>query len=287
MNNILLLTDFSDLSEYAKDLAGKIVLSLNAQLHVLSVVETPSEILVNDKGELSGGMGAETEGLLSEKKAVEKKLVSWRQDLPESTKSVVLFGELLHTVKKYVATQNIDLVIMGTHGVTGLKEKFSGSVTQQVILNNKVPVLSLKCERKEIDFSDFLITGDFTSKSVMNLDLLKALQEVFNSKMHLLCVSTKSKFKSTSKALEDMRAFVELNQLKNVEYHIHNDETIEEGIMNFSNNYDANHELNIDIVAVEKKNKSALEHWFMGCVAIDYVNHIYRPIITYLTKEEK
>ena len=51
MNNILLLTDFSELSEYAKNLANKIVKGLNSQLHILSVVETPSEILVTDEGE--------------------------------------------------------------------------------------------------------------------------------------------------------------------------------------------------------------------------------------------
>lgn len=284
MNNILLLTDFSELSEYAKNLANKIVKGLNSQLHILSVVETPSEILVTDEGELQGGMSSETKGLISEKQEAIRKLEGWKQNLPVSTKSSVLFGELLYTIKHYIKNNNIDLVIMGTHGVTGLKEKFSGSVTQQVILNNRVPVLSLKCDRGDVDFSDFLITGDFESKEVMDFGVLKALQKVFNSKMHLLCVSTKSKFKSTANALEKMKGFAAINELENVEFHIHNDVSEEEGILNFSNNYDANHELNIDIVAVEKKDKSTLEHWFTGCAAIDYVNHIYRPIITYLTK---
>jgi nucleotide-binding universal stress UspA family protein len=198
MENILLLTDFSDLSNYAKNLAGKISLGLKSQLHILSVVETPSEISINKDGELSGGMSADTKGLLAEKEKAEVEINNWKKDLPAETKSTVLFGDLLNTIKKYINNNNIDLVIMGTHGVTGIKEKLSGSVTQQVILNNRVPVLSLKCDRGDVDFSDFLIAGNFASKEVMNFDVLNALKKVFNSRNHLLCVNTNNNIKETS-----------------------------------------------------------------------------------------
>jgi hypothetical protein len=100
----------------------------------------------------------------------------------------------------------------------------------------------------------------------------------------MLTVNTKAKFDITSEAMKKMSSFVELNKLDNVEYHIHSDVTVEDGIVNFANNYDANHDLDIDIIAVEKKNKSTLNYWFTGCDALNYVNHIYRPIITYLNK---
>lgn len=282
--NILLLTDFSELSTFAKDLARKIAFNLSAQLHVMYVVQTSSEVLLDAEGNVKSGMGADVQDLLKEKDAALEEMQKWKADLPGSAESHVVFGDLHSSIKKEIKNHAIDLVVMGTHGVTGMAEKLSGSVTQEVILENRVPVLSVKCDRGAIDFTDFLIAGDFESDKEMNLELYKQLQKIFKSKIHLLWVNTKSKFTSTAKALKRMTAFAELNQLENISYHIHNDNSVEEGIMNFANNYDANHDLDIDIIAVEKKNKSTLEYWFTGCDAVNYVNHIYRPIVTYLTK---
>lgn len=284
MNNILLLTDFTDLSEFAKNLSAKISFGLNAKLHVLNVVEVSSEVLLNDAGEILPGMGGDISSYEKQKKEAEAQIEDWKSNLPGSTQASVKYGQLTKCVSNYIKEEDIDLVIMGMHSISGLKEKLSGSVTQQVILDNRVPVLSLKCDRSDLDFSDFLITGDFESKQKMNFEVLRSLQKVFNSTFHLLCVNTKHKFKSTSESIKCMKEFAEMNGLENVEFHIHNDSSVEEGIMNFANNYDANHNLKIDIIAVEKKDKSTLEYWFTGCAAIDYVNHIYRPIITYLSE---
>lgn len=284
MKNILLLTDFSDLSGYAKDLADKVASSLGATLHVVKIVDTPSSVTVSPEGDLLDGMGNDLSGLIAEKEASDQKMKTWVANLKANYKETVAYGSILYRVKEYSKSNDIDLIIMGTNEVSGLQEVISGSLTQQIILNNPIPVLSLKCDRGNIDFSDFLITGDYEQKNEMNFDTIKALQKVFNSKIHMLCVNTKQKFKTTSQALKCMKNFAEINGLENVEYHVHGDKTVEEGIVNFANNYDANHDLDIDIIAVEKKNKSTLNYWFTGCEAIEFVNHIYRPMITYLSK---
>lgn len=284
MKNILLLTDFSDLSGYAKDLADKISSGLDATLHVVKIVDTPSTVTVSPEGELIDGMGNDLSGLIQEKEESEKKMVDWVSSLKSKHEDSVEYGSILYKVKEYSKNHEIDLIIMGTNEVSGLKEVLSGSLTQQIILNNPLPVLSLKCDRGNVDFSDFLITGDFEQKEPMNFDTIKSLQKVFNSQIHMVCINTKQKFKTTSQALKCMKSFSEVNGLENVQYHIHNDQSIEEGIVNFANKYDANHELDIDIIAVEKKNKSTLNYWFTGCEAIEFVNHIYRPMITYLRK---
>ena len=281
MNNILLLTDFSDLSGYARSLADKVAYHSGAKLHILKIVDVPSEIEINSSGELGDGMGDDMHPLNEEKQKSEEQIVSWVEDLKSSTKTTVVYGRLLQTIHDYIEQNDIELVVMGTHGVSGMRELLSGSVTEHVILKNSVPVLSLKCQRDNIDFSDFLITGDFEEENTEHLELLKQLQKVFKSKMHLLWVNTKSRFCTTSEAMTRMKRFAQLNRLENVEFHIYNDKTIEDGIVNFSNNYDATHQLDIDIIAVEKKKKSQLGYMLTGCQATHFVNHIFRPIITY------
>ncbi|MFY0687000.1 MAG: universal stress protein [Cyclobacteriaceae bacterium] len=281
MNNILLLTDFSELSGYAKNLADKIAFHLGINLHVLKVVDVPAEINIDADGNLISGMADDITPLKDEMDKSTSRMVEWTADLKSRYTEKIVFGRLHDTVHSYISEEKIDLVVMGTHGVSGMRELLSGSATEHVILHNEVPVLSLKCNRDNIDFSDFLITGDFDDQNESNLQVLKGLQQVFQSKMHLLCVNTKSNFKTTAEAHAQMKSFAKVNRLENVEYHVHNDKSIEDGIVNFSNNYDATHKLQIDILAVEKKKKSQLGYMLTGCQATSFVNHIFRPIVTY------
>lgn len=281
MKNILYLTDFSEVSIYARTLADKIGHSTQAKLHVMKVVEVPYEVEISKEGELIGGMADDLSTIQQEREESEQQIAEWVSTLKSDVQTSVVYGRLLPSVHSYIEENEIDLVIMATHGASGLKEMLSGSVTEHIIKRNDVPVLSLKCNRDNMDFSDFLLTGEFEDEKIYNLEILKALQQVFDSTMHLLWVNTKSHFATTAEVMSKMRSFASTNALQNVQYHVYNDKSIEEGIINFSNNYDATHDLSIDIVAVEKEKKTPLGYILTGCQATDFVNHIFRPIITY------
>ena len=57
---------------------------------------------------------------------------------------------------------NADLIIMGSHGASGLKELLTGSNTEKVIRFAEAPVLVLKSELKDVDFSDIVFATDFS-----------------------------------------------------------------------------------------------------------------------------
>ncbi|MFB6141762.1 MAG: universal stress protein [Halorientalis sp.] len=50
------------------------------------------------------------------------------------------------TILDYIADHDIDLVVMGTHGRTGLQHALLGSVTERVVRTADVPVLSVHPE---------------------------------------------------------------------------------------------------------------------------------------------
>lgn len=281
MKNILLLTDFDDLSNYARSLADKIAHSLEAKLHVLKVVNITSDVEISKSGVLQSTCGGDVKHFEQEFEEAQEKMNEWCSCIRANCASSVQYGRLIKSVLLYIESNTIDLVVMGTHGMFTPKEKAEGSVTENLILKTAIPVLSLKCSRETIDFSDFLITGDFTTEKPSNFSIIKDLQKVFHSKIHLLCVNTPKKFVTTEESFKRMRTFVAINGLENVEYHIQNDQSKEEGIVNFANNYDATHELSIDIIAIEKKQKTQLGYLLTGCEATSFVNQIYRPLITY------
>jgi nucleotide-binding universal stress UspA family protein len=62
-------------------------------------------------------------------------------------KTKVVSGDPAHGILDYIASEDIDLVIMGTHGRKGLDRVFFGSVADRVVKMSSVPVLTINPHR--------------------------------------------------------------------------------------------------------------------------------------------
>ena len=58
-------------------------------------------------------------------------------------KTIVVSGDAAQEILKVIASERIDLVIMGTHGRKGLEHVIFGSVAETVVKNAPAPVLSI------------------------------------------------------------------------------------------------------------------------------------------------
>ena len=58
-----------------------------------------------------------------------------------ATKTVVMVGDAPEEIVSYIEAQNIDLVIMGTHGRKGMDKIIFGSVAERVLRTSPVPVM--------------------------------------------------------------------------------------------------------------------------------------------------
>lgn len=64
----------------------------------------------------------------------------------------VILGDSWHEICRYVKKHKIDLVIMATHGLTGLKHVLMGSTAERVVQHANCPVLTVKSfEREFVD----------------------------------------------------------------------------------------------------------------------------------------
>jgi len=66
-----------------------------------------------------------------------------------STKMHVSAGDISEEIMKYIKSENIDLLIMGTHGRKGLEKAFFGSVAERVVKISTVPVFLVNPYRIE------------------------------------------------------------------------------------------------------------------------------------------
>jgi len=186
-----------------------------------------------------------------------------------------VFSEVNDVAKKHDA----DLVVMGSHGTSGVMEFFVGSNTERVVRNSDIPVLVVKNNVSQINFDVVSFACDFSKESIPSYKKAVSMFEKTGSKMYLVYVNLPNdRFKSSleiEKRVVDflMEADGNTDRMEDVNYV--SDYTIEDGILNFSNKIGA------DIIAIPTHGKKGLAHFFEGSVGEDVANHATLPVITF------
>jgi len=149
ISHILVPTDGSEGALHAAEQAGDLARSLGANVTVL-YVQDEDNVLAHawGAGNIPGGA---PDGLGSvdqvrnalEKRALEDELTKTAAKLGKLAKEpelVVTWGHCSAGICKYATDNNIDLIVIGSHGRSGLKRAFLGSVSQAVANQAPCPV---------------------------------------------------------------------------------------------------------------------------------------------------
>ena len=139
-DDILLPTDGSDGIERAATHAGALAERFDATVHVLSVIDTRNRF-ESPTGGLSTEAWHEAESERAQR-AVETTVAALSPDLPVEATTVE--GVPKTAILDYVDDEGMDLVVMGTHGRTGLDHYLIGSVAEQVVRRSPVPVVTVR-----------------------------------------------------------------------------------------------------------------------------------------------
>lgn len=138
-DNILLPTDGSDGSKDAFEHALELAKTYGSTIHALYVVEPVHSADVGMERILEA-MRAEGERIVAE---TEERANSAGI---EASKDVRI-GSPHREILEYAEENGVDLIVMGTHGRTGLNRYLLGSVTEKVVRLSDVPVLTVRMGR--------------------------------------------------------------------------------------------------------------------------------------------
>jgi nucleotide-binding universal stress UspA family protein len=135
---ILVPTDFSRPSEQALVYARTLAQRFGASLHLLHVVNRPL---------LAEGLAAEA--FLNESTAMESDMVEvaqqrLRKQAPDAASANVVFGYAAKSIVQHASQLGIDLIVMGSHGRTGIAHILLGSVAEAVVRMAPCPVLTVR-----------------------------------------------------------------------------------------------------------------------------------------------
>lgn len=272
MKRILVPTDFSNHAEYALKAAAQIAKKNDGEIFLIHMLELPTA------GADALSRSHEMPELMLFKNIALKKL----DELMDSDflgdikiSRIIQFEMAFDGIVKTAEVQNIDLIVMGSHGANGFQEMFIGSNTEKVVRNSEVPVLVVKREEPEFKADKFVFASDFSEEAKKPFERALSFAKEFGSKLHLVNINTPNNFKSTKVAEETMENFLVGIDTTNITTHIYNDVNVEKGILHFAKNIDA------DIIGMSTHGRKGLAHFFNGSISEDLVNHAKRPVITF------
>ncbi|MEO7979099.1 universal stress protein [Flavobacterium sp.] len=272
MKRILVPTDFSQHAEDALKVAAQIAKKDNSEIIILHMLELPHQM--NDA--ILGGKSI-PETMLFMKKANEMldeiSSRSYLDGIPII--EIVKMDRPIHGITQVSKDYEIDLIVMGSHGSSGIQELLIGSNTEKVVRNSEIPVLVIKKEISNFNAANIVFASDFTSETKKPFEKLLAFTKFFESKIHLVTICTPNSFKPTHVIEKAMNDFIFEFSLTNYSTHIYNDTNIEKGILNFSNS------INADIIGMCTHGRTGFAHFFNGSISEGLVNHAIRPVVTF------
>jgi nucleotide-binding universal stress UspA family protein len=142
INVIVVPTDFSQQSLTALDYAVGLAQSYDARVKVIFVNEPGLKI--SDMAWVGVEHGSLNEGQAAESRRAIEKLVLDRIPVEVTADANILYGEAVAKIIDYASDVNADLIVMATHGRTGVSHVLLGSVAEQVVRKAPCPVLTLK-----------------------------------------------------------------------------------------------------------------------------------------------
>ena len=138
LNSILVPIDFSRISQKALDYAVPLAKQFGAKITLLHAIEPPPYSI--DLTYVPMGEGFPTGPMKKELDALAKKVIE-----PELLKDVIVeVGTAFEVITNVARDFKADLIVITTHGRTGLKHVFMGSTAERVVRHAPCPVLVVR-----------------------------------------------------------------------------------------------------------------------------------------------
>lgn len=135
-HKILFPTDFSVLARTALEMATSLAKQRGAKLMIVHVEEPP---IAYGGGELYYGVAE------PDRQEIKKMLSEVLPTDPDvGYEHRLLIGSPATSIVQLADSENVDMIVMPTHGRTGLMRLLMGSVAEEIVRKAKCPVLTVK-----------------------------------------------------------------------------------------------------------------------------------------------
>jgi nucleotide-binding universal stress UspA family protein len=279
LQKILVPVDFSETGMLALEHAGHMAGLAKADLillHVLPVNQYHFEIPEPELHiENYDRVNAIVEERLNE--AVE----SLRERHGVKARSFSAKGTVTREIIELANEEQVDLIVMGTHGAKGFEELFIGSNAHKVVSVAKCPVITVQTHVTRVGFTNIVLPIDRSVHSREKVNIALRFADLYDAKIHILGLL------ENNEEHENDKLQIVLDQVQHA---------VEQANLRFSRQtvkgtnlaYEAMRfgpEVNADLIVIMTEQESALTGVFLGPRAKQIVNHSRIPVMSIKPKE--
>jgi nucleotide-binding universal stress UspA family protein len=193
---------------------------------------------------------------------------------------IIKYGKISKKIVEAVKEKDIDLVIMGTHGVSGFEEFFSGSNSFRVVTESPCPVISVQTHSQKLGFHDILLPIDNSAASREKVSYAVEIAKHYGAKIHLLGIlsvednAVVAKFNRMFDQVED---YIKQNDLKFTSELVYGD-----NIAALTMKY--GEKINADLIVIMTEQEENLTGLLLGPFAQQVVNRSKIPVMSITPK---
>lgn len=258
MKNILLPTDFSEISWNAIKYALSFFNNETCNFYLLHV-NRMSNIDVVDTPYLPTGLTT-IENIYFKPSKRQLKLLLKRialevnYNINHKFYTLTDHNFIIESIRKHVKEKNIDMIVMGTKGATGLKEYIVGSNTGDVITKVKCTTLVIPEKAKHTALKEIAFPTDFAlSYDIVTLQPIYNILETTNASLRILHINKKDE-QLTLEQQENKELLEDFFEGLNNSFHFLNNKKIEDAVQCFVDSR------NIDMMVMVAKNLNYFQH---------------------------
>ncbi|MGD0790735.1 MAG: universal stress protein [Terriglobales bacterium] len=187
LNNILFATDFSPCSNAALPYALSVARRYGATVHAAHVMPDEADLLFMSPESWPAVLEEEDKRIQGYIDQLEKQFQGLPHDVLTSR------GQVADVLAQIIEEREINLLVLGTHGRSGVRKLFLGSVAEEIFRRATCPVLSVgphvPCKPDgEIQFQHIVFATDFSEDSLAALPYAVSLAEEDQAQLALLHV---------------------------------------------------------------------------------------------------
>jgi nucleotide-binding universal stress UspA family protein len=172
---ILVPTDFSEVCAGAVNYGAQIAQLLNYSLTIVHVIDRKTQAQLKKEGLTENVIMKRLEGICSR---ISKKLT-----IP--VQCITRKGSIFSTIGQLAEETNAGLMILGTHGMTGIQQKISGSYAKKVVTSSPCPVIVIQKGVNFKGYKNIVFPVSTTAEVRQKVAWAAFIAKIFKSKIHI------------------------------------------------------------------------------------------------------
>ena len=274
IKKILIPFDFSETADLALEHAVFMAKLHKAEIILVHVIESYS--FTSAISSAFGKSQSEFEEKIES--STNDKLQLLTQKLHSESGIKVIFrtekGKIYKKIVNVAEELGIDIIVMGTHGVSGFQDFLVGSNTYRVVMGAPCPVISVQAHSKKLGFKDIVLPIDNSSSSRQKVRHCVEIARHYNSIVHIAGMMTMSDVDMQRRfeiKIHQVQSFLEEHEIAHT-VKIFKTENSPTTTMNYSN------QVNADLLIIMTDQEGS--GIFMGNYAQQLINQSKIPVMS-------